>query len=170
MPDTESLFRAAFRAHPAGVSIITATVDSQPFGLTASSVSSLSLDPIAVSFSLMKRTGSAGKLLAADTFLIHLLTAGQAAIAAAFARPDGPRFTPDQGWSTAETGEPLLPAARAVLRARTMNTIRSGPATLVAAEVLGVTLNQNADAHFDPLVYKNHRFFSLRRTPPLASE
>lgn len=168
--DIERQFRSAFRGHPAGVSILTAASASGPCGLTVSSLASLSLDPLAVSFSLMKRTGSAAGILAADTILIHLLTAGQAHIAAEFARPGGQRFTPEQGWLTAPTGEPLLPTARAILRARAVGSVPFGDATLIAAEILSVQLNPDADAHFDPLVYKEHRFYSMRRTPPLASE
>ena len=38
-------FKDAFRAHPAGVAIITAKGSSGPVGLTASSVSSVSAEP-----------------------------------------------------------------------------------------------------------------------------
>ncbi|AHI02716.1 flavin oxidoreductase [Corynebacterium falsenii DSM 44353] len=85
----QAQFRDVFRGHPAGVTLISATVDGRPVGLTASSVSSLSLDPLSVSFSFMKDTGSAGELLRADSVLIHFLTQDQADVAATFAAPSG---------------------------------------------------------------------------------
>lgn len=85
----QAQFRDVFRGHPAGVTLISAIVDGRPVGLTASSVSSLSLDPLSVSFSFMKDTGSAGELLRADSVLIHFLTQEQADVAATFAAPTG---------------------------------------------------------------------------------
>lgn len=85
----QAQFRDVFRGHPAGVTLISATVDGRPVGLTASSVSSLSLDPLSVSFSFMKDTGSAGELLRAGSVLIHFLTQDQADVAATFAAPTG---------------------------------------------------------------------------------
>jgi len=60
-------FRTVFRHHPAGVVLITATVDGEPVGLILSSLSSLAIDPMAVSFSLAKSTGRAGAILRAET-------------------------------------------------------------------------------------------------------
>ena len=68
-------FKAAFREHPAGVALITANTAEGPVGLTASSVASVALDPVALTFSVTRATGSAGGLLSADTFLVHLLDA-----------------------------------------------------------------------------------------------
>ena len=72
-------FKAAFREHPAGIALITATTPEGPVGLTASSVASVGLDPVALTFSVTRATGSAGALLLADTFLVHLLDARRTA-------------------------------------------------------------------------------------------
>src|SRR5690606_6362781 len=66
-------FNTAFREHPAGIALITATTPAGPVGLTASSVASLGIDPVALSFSVTRTTGSAGGLLAAESYLVHLL-------------------------------------------------------------------------------------------------
>ena len=42
-PELQDAFRTVFRGHPAGVTLITGTVDGQPVGITATSVSSLCL-------------------------------------------------------------------------------------------------------------------------------
>ena len=79
------LFKAAFRGHPAGVALITARTADGPSGLTASSVASLSVDPPALSFSVTRATGSAGAILSADSYVVHLLAGQHAALARAFA-------------------------------------------------------------------------------------
>src|SRR5687768_590940 len=93
------LFTAAFRAHPSGVALIATAGPAGPAGLTASSVTSVSLAPPALSFSVMD-SPSALTIAAADSFVVHLLGAEHAGLAEDFARPGGPRFTPEQGWRT----------------------------------------------------------------------
>ncbi|KAB3520977.1 flavin reductase [Corynebacterium sp. zg254] len=156
-------FRDVFRGHPAGVALITATVDNQPVGITLSSVASLSLDPLSISFSFMKRTGSAGKLLRADSLLVHFLSDEHADIAQSFARSQDDRFSPPQGWDTAPTGEPLLPGCRAVLRVKIIDTAVAGDSTLCAAEVLNVW----HDPHHSALLFMGHQFYSIDGLTPL---
>ena len=162
--DLISTFRDAFRGHPAGVTLITATVDSQPVGIVLSSLSSLSLDPLSISFSFMKRTGSAEKLLRADSLMVHFLSDSHAQLAHAFSRPTPERFTEAQGWSTAATGEPLLPDCRAVMRVRIIDTARAGESTLCAAEVLDIQHDPTKSA----LLFMGHEFYSIANIDPLA--
>ncbi len=153
-------FKAAFRGHPAGVALITAITPEGPVGLTASSVSSLSAAPAAISFSVMRSTGSAGQLLAADSVAVHLLGRHHAAVAEAFARSGAPRFTSEQGWDRLPTGEPFLADAPVVLRARPAQQIRVGESVLVAAEVLDVRIGPD----IEPLLYRNRQFLTLDDT------
>lgn len=153
-------FKAAFRSHPAGVAVITATVDGEPVGLTASSVTSLSVDPIALSFSVTRDTGSAGALLRADSFVVHLLGEDHADIAAAFALSGAPRFTAEQGWARLPTGEPHLPAAPVALHARASTVIEVGSSRLIVAEVFAVHRGPDSG----PLLYQDRRFLRLAST------
>lgn len=162
----EETFRDVFRGHPAGVTLITALVDGQPVGITATSVSSLSLSPLAVSFSFMKDTGSAEKLLRAESLLIHFLSDAHAHLAAAFSTTAEERFSEAQGWIFTEASEPHLPDARATMRVQISDTARSGAATLVAAEVLEVSTPTTESA----LLFQGHNFFSMRNAERLASE
>lgn len=155
-------FRTVFRHHPAGVVLLTATVDGKPVGLILSSLASLAVDPLAVSYSLAKSTGRAGDLLQAETCLVHFLGADQLDIAREFAARDGRHFTDDQGWTTAPTGEPKLSDAPAVLRVRPVGSVSVGPATLVAAEVLEVTATPDMLAGTLPRLFYVDRTFYLR--------
>ncbi|HIW91143.1 MAG TPA: flavin reductase family protein [Candidatus Corynebacterium avicola] len=174
---TADNFRTAFRRHPTGVALITANVDGADVGITVSSIASLAVDPPAVSFSLTKTDGSAGAILEADSYLIHFLSEEQADVAYQFSRSAGIRFSEEQGWSRADSGEPLLPDALAVMRAHTVDTLRVGPSTLIAAEVTSVA--RGADGHSDataaadiagpaPLMFRSHQFYRFpTEQPPL---
>jgi flavin reductase (DIM6/NTAB) family NADH-FMN oxidoreductase RutF len=156
-------FKAAFRAHPAGIALITATTAAGPVGLTASSVASVALDPPALSFSVTRATGSAGAILGAATFVVHLLADRHVDVAEAFAHSGAPRFTPEQAWSRLETGEPVLDDVPAALRCRALQIVPVGSSSLVIAEVLEVRLGPQ----LPPLVYYDRRFHRLEGAPEL---
>ena len=149
--------KAAFRTHPAGVAIITASTPAGPVGLTASSVASVAVDPAAIVFSVTRATGSAGAILAADSFVVHLIDDEHSALAQTFAVSGSERFTTEQGWATLPTGEPHLAGARVALRCRPLPTVPVGSSTVVIAEVLEV-LPGTAGR---PLVYLDRRFHPL---------
>jgi len=127
-------FKGAFRRFPTGVAVICAAGLEGPVGLTASSVASVSVTPPALSFSVMG-TRSARALLDAPSFVVHLLGPKHVGLARDFSRADGPRFTPEQGWSTLPSGEPILPGALAALRCIPLHLVPVGDATLVVLEV-----------------------------------
>ncbi|WP_028245228.1 flavin reductase family protein [Pseudoclavibacter soli] len=151
-------FKHTFRNHPSGVAIISANTDEGLAGLTASSVASVSVSPLALAFSVTKSGGSAGKVLSADTFVVNLLGEKQAAVAEAFAHSGAARFTDEQHWGTLPTGEPVLLDAPYALRARALEIIPIGDSRLVAAEVLDVRRGPETA----PLLYHDRRFLTLR--------
>lgn len=149
--------KAAFRFHPAGVAIITATTERGPSGLTASSVASVAIDPAAIMFSVTRATGSAGAILEADSFVVHLIDAEQAPLAQNFAVTGAERFTAEQGWTTLETGEPFLPAARVALRCEALHTVTVGSSVVVIAQVLDVIEGSRGV----PVVYLDRAFHEV---------
>lgn len=149
--------KRAFREHPAGVSLITAHTPAGPVGLTASSVASVGIDPPAISFSVTRATGSAGGILNAESYLVHLLDSRHAEIAQSFAVSGADRFTADQGWESLPTGEPHLPGTRAALRCRTLHSLAVGSSVIVVAEVLDAVFGDIAA----PLVYVDREFHAL---------
>lgn len=149
--------KRAFRDHPAGVGLITAQTPEGPVGLTVSSVASVSVDPPALSFSVTRATGSAGGVLHADSFVVHLLDERHAALAKTFAVSGTDRFTEEQGFDTLPTGEPILRDTRVALRCRSLHQLEVGSSVIVVAGVL--------DAHFGedaaPMSYLNREFRHL---------
>ncbi|MGO1182808.1 MAG: flavin reductase family protein [Micrococcaceae bacterium] len=156
-PDVVTAFKDAFREHPAGISLITAATPEGRVGLTASSVASVSVDPLALSFSVTRATGSAGAIIRSDSYLVHLLDHRHQHIAQQFSVTGGERFSSAQGWTALDTGEPYLPGVRAALRCRTLQLVPVGSSTLVAAEVLDIVSGESAD----PMVYHDRTFTRL---------
>lgn len=149
--------KRAFREHPAGVALITAQTPEGPVGLTVSSLASVAVDPPALMFSVTRATGSAGGVLHADSFLVHMLDSRHAQLAGLFAVTGADRFTPEQGWETLPTGEPILPGTRAALRCRALHTIEVGSSVVVVAGVLDAYFGDTAE----PMSYVDRRFHQL---------
>ena len=153
----QDAFKDAFREHPAGIAVIAAATPEGPAGITASSVASVGLDPLALAFSVTTSGGSAGRILRSETYVVHLLSASNITVAKRFARHGADRFTAEQGWETLETGEPFLKAARVGLRCRSLSITPVGESSLVLAEVLDVIPGTPGD----PVVYHDRSFHRL---------
>lgn len=155
--DVVSAFKDAFRTHPAGIALITSSTPEGPVGLTASSVASVGLDPVALVFSVTRATGSAGGLLKSETMLVHLIDAEHRDTAVQFSFTGGERFTKAQGWETLSTGEPHLVGTRAALRCRPLQITPVGASSVVIAEVIEVLPGRRGES----LVYEDRTFYTL---------
>lgn len=151
-------FKAAFGGYPAGVSVITAGSATGPVGITASSVASVSAEPPILAFSLAQMSGSAAAIAAADSLVVHLLTAGDHALARTFADPSAKRFTGSMDWALLPSGEPLLRHAGYALRCRVLSRTPAGGSLLVAASVVEIIAPADPG---DPMVYHRRAFHGL---------
>ena len=79
-------FRNVFRRHPAGVVVITLDAGHGPIGFTATSLSSLSLEPPLVSFGIDVGTSSWPHLSRASSAVVTFLGGHQEDVARTFAR------------------------------------------------------------------------------------
>ncbi|GAA4975162.1 flavin reductase family protein [Pseudonocardia tropica] len=128
--------RTAFRGHPAGVAVLTATGPDGPVGMTASSVASVGVDPPAVSFATARDSRLAGALAGGGTVVVHLLDDTDTGLAAAFAVPGAERFGDGVRWMALPTGEPWLVDVGTALRCRVLSVTEVGASLLIAAEVV----------------------------------
>lgn len=153
-PVTAERFREVLGVHAAGVVVITTQVDGVPAGLTATSFSSVSLNPPLVSFYVDHRSATWAMLRAADHFAVNILACDQAALAARFARKGIDRFGEPTRWRPGPYGAPLLQDVSAHLVCRPHTTIDIGDHTLVVGLVTA------ADVHGTgrPLLYHRGRF------------
>jgi len=156
-PELVDRFKLAFRDHPLAVTLITAETPEGPVGLTASSVSSVAIDPPAVSFSVTRATGTAGALLRADNLQIHFLAPEHVETARQFSFTGGERFTDVQGWSHDDAGALQLAGSRGRLTGTIRDTVSVGGSVLVVAEIDGVEPGSAAK----PLIYSARTFHAF---------
>lgn len=157
-------FKAGFRRHAAGVAVVATTTARGPVGATLSSVASVSVDPPTLSFSVSTSGRSGPVLAAAERVAVHVLSAAQAPLAAAFADRAADRFTAEQGWVLRDDAPPALPGAAASFTGRVVRTVPVGGATLVLVEVDDVALGE----HTSPLVHLDRRYRTVGATLEVA--
>ena len=126
------LLRQTLRRHAAGVAVLTVP---GPAGFTATSFTSVSLEPALVSFYLSTTASTAAAVNAAEIFAVHVLGEDQAGIAKRFATSGVDRFA-GTSWSPGPGGVPLLDDVPAWLTARPVLRQRVGDHLLVVGEVL----------------------------------
>ncbi|MFJ9381228.1 flavin reductase [Streptomyces sp. NPDC101455] len=118
-----------------GVTIITTRVDDRSHGMTASSVTSLSLDPPTMLACLNRRAPTAEAVLTAGLFGINVLRTGQEALASQFAVPSDDKFRGVAVVSTPE-GVPLLRDSHAQIECRVTDTIDVATHRIVIGRVV----------------------------------
>src|SRR5689334_2928587 len=128
------LFRSLLRRHAAGVVVITARGRTAPAGFTATSFTSVSLDPPLVSFCLDRRSSSWPTLEGAEHVGVHVLTEAQEGLARRFATSGIDRFAPPLDWRPGPHGVPVLAGALAVLVCRVAERVHAGDHAIVLAE------------------------------------
>ena len=154
-----ALYRTALRRHAAGVTIITLDSANGPVGFTATSFSSLSLNPPLVSFNIAHTSSSISALRQAQSLIVHLIGDHQLPLAQRFSANADQRFADESAWVTLSTGEPLLRGTHCWLRTVVHQLIEVGDHTLVIGAVEGIHIddaNQTSDAA--PLLYHEGRY------------
>ncbi|MFT4281160.1 flavin reductase family protein [Microbacterium sp.] len=153
--------KALFRGHPGGVAVITAHGEAGPAALTATSVSSVSVDPPLLVFSLSSLSSASPAITAAATIVIHLLDADDLALAQLGATSGVDRFADRDAWVTLATGEPVFPHVRAWVRCAVVSRMDAGSSTVIAAHAVQAHVNRDDIADAGALVYHNRSWHSL---------
>jgi flavin reductase (DIM6/NTAB) family NADH-FMN oxidoreductase RutF len=130
-------FRAVLGQWPTGVSVVTTVVGEQRYGVTASSFSSVSLDPPLVSVCLARTAFAHDLLVQSGVFGVTILAKDHAEVGQRFARYD-PAVDRFEGlpWETAVTGSPLLASALGWLDCKVAQVYDGGDHTIFLGEVL----------------------------------
>ena len=159
---TPDEFKAVFRHHPGGVSLITADAGEGPVALTVSSVFSVSVSPPILVFSVSESSSSTPTIRKTDTVVVHLLSAGEINLAKLGATSGIDRFADTSLWSRLESGEPYFPAAHAWIRGRIVNRMEVGGSTVIAVQALQTSGQKGAAENpTNPLVYYNRTWHQL---------
>lgn len=144
-------FRRALGRHAAGVVVVTGP---GPVGLTATSLTSVSLDPPLVSFCVARDSTTWPDLRQAEFFAVNVLAGDQAAVAARFADRGVDRFGSPTRWQPGPYDVPILGGVAAHLLCEPYDTIALGDHWLVVGLVIGSELGQSGE----PLLYHHGRY------------
>ncbi|GLW65346.1 flavin-dependent reductase [Actinomadura rubrobrunea] len=150
----EDRFRRTLALHAAGVVVVTAACEGVPVGLTATSFSSVSLSPPLVSFYVDQGSTTWPSLRRAERFAVNILEAGQADVAARFARRGVDRFAAPLRWRPHDDGTPLLDGVCAHLLCVPHTTMDIGDHILVVGLVTSAGIHESDR----PLLYHRGRF------------
>ena len=150
-------FRRIMGHYPTGVTIVTAVGrDGTPVGLTANSVTSVSLDPPLVLVCVSEKSSSLGAILANGAFAVNILGAGAAATAVRFAEGRRTDRFDDVAFTVKEGGGPVLEGAVAWMTCGLYRTFEAGDHVILVGKV-----NDGEAAGGDPLVFVRGRYEDL---------
>jgi flavin reductase (DIM6/NTAB) family NADH-FMN oxidoreductase RutF len=144
-------FRRALGRHAAGVVVVTGP---GPVGLTATSLTSVSLDPPLVSFCVDRTSTTWAHLRQAELFAANVLADDQVEVAARFAVRGADRFGPPTRWRPGPEDVPILDGVVAHLLCEPYDTIALGDHWLVVGLVVGSELGTSGE----PLLYHRGRY------------
>lgn len=132
-------FREFFRTLPSGVTIVT-TVDSTgaPKGFTASSFTSVSIDPPLVLVCVDGQSLSLPAILDRGLFTVNVLGGGAQGeeLALCFAGKDRGRRFESGTWTRSPAGHPISPLAVAWMDCRLRNPVEAGDHVVLIGEFL----------------------------------
>ncbi len=131
-------FRSVLGQWPSGVTVVTTVVDGAWHGMTASSFSSVSLDPPLVSVCLSRSVWTHGLIESSGVFAVNILAKDQAPVGMIFAgqRPEIEDRFDGLAARPAITGAPVLTEALGWLDCRVIHAYDGGDHTIFVGEVL----------------------------------
>jgi flavin reductase ActVB len=152
---TGDLFRQGLSRLAAGVSIVTMTdQDGQKLGLTATAVSSVSLDPPLVLVCIDNRSRTVETLEAGASFVVHFLAADQEALARQFASRAPDKFAGVAHRMT-DLGNPLIDGVLASIECLPHAIYPGGDHTIFIGRVVDIQIDETGAA---PLMYFRGQF------------
>jgi flavin reductase (DIM6/NTAB) family NADH-FMN oxidoreductase RutF len=132
-------FRSLMAVFPTGVAVVTTLdVDDTPWGMTCSSVCSVSVEPPTLLVCVRDGSPTLAAMLRRGSFAVNLLHHGARPVAELFASGDPDRFDRVH-WETAFGGPHLVRDAHAVADCRITRRHQVGTHVVVFGEVVDVT-------------------------------
>jgi len=153
-------FRHALSRFASGVTIVTCyDAAGRPRGFTASSFTSLSLDPPLVLVCLARSADCHRAFATADRYAVHILRAEQADLAERFGGRRADKFdgTP---FCVGEAGTPVLPGALATLSCAAHAVLPGGDHSILVGRVVDMAVADGA-----PLLHFDRRLWTLPIDP-----
>jgi flavin reductase (DIM6/NTAB) family NADH-FMN oxidoreductase RutF len=151
VPPTPQELRKTFGRFASGVTVVTTGEGDNRKGMTASSFTSLSVEPPLVLFCAQNGSSTLAAIKENGTFAVNVLNAGQKDACLAFAgKVDGDKFANRHLERGPATGAPLLPGALAQFECKVWSINPGGDHEIVIGEVVGLHRPAAPD---DPMVF-----------------
>ena len=149
--------RDALGCFATGVTVVTCfDNDERPFGITANSFTSVSLEPPLLLVCVHKMAASAGALTSASHFAVNVLQNEQQPASIRFSRSDEDRFG-NSDWSPGEFGAPVLGNSLSVFECERRAVHDGGDHHILVGQVLKASF----DPSLDPLLFFRGRYRRL---------
>lgn len=145
------IFKACMGQLAAGVTIVTMRAGEEDHGFTATSFTSLSLDPALVLVCVVKAQRSHALIEEAKHFCVNILSTEQKDEGGKFASSKTPDRFAGIDVSRAETGAPILPGSLAWVDCKLRDTFDGGDHSIFVGEVVAGA----APGEGEPLLYFN---------------
>lgn len=156
-PITPEEFRRVCGHYATGVGVVTAVVEGAPVGLSINSFTSVSLEPLLVSFYAAHTSTTWAQMKNSDSFAVNILSESQHDLISTFSKKGIDRFA-NLEWSRAPiTGSPLLPNTSGWIDCRVTQVHDIGDHYLVVGEVLDLYSKTDEG----PLLYYKGKIASL---------
>lgn len=148
--ETAQNFKAAMRNYPATVCVLTMHLNGRDHGMTATAVTSVSMDPPSLLVCLNNRTLLHEMLKEGDSFAVNVLGAGSSAVSNAFSGGVAPEKRFGDGlWTRDDAGMLILNDASANFICQRQAALPFGTHTMFVGEVLDVKCRTD----LGPLIY-----------------
>jgi flavin reductase len=150
----EGDFRKAMRTLASAVSIVSTASDNRRFGMTATAVCSLSMQPPTLLVCINQSSSLHHPLLDAGRFCINILHADQDELARAFSRKDIEDRFAHGNWMLDDRGVPFVADAQANVFCTVEEAYRHRTHSIVAGAVYRVAVRDSVH----PLLYQDGRY------------
>lgn len=143
----KEVFKNVIGHFTSGVTVITARHDSTDYGMTASAVTSLSMDPPMLLVCVNERNPTGQAISKSGSLAVNILDESQADLAEQFARPDTDKFAGVER-SYGRLGEPVLGGALAYLECHVDEEVKGGTHLVFLSKVKNAVASEGS-----PLTY-----------------
>ena len=149
--------RDALGSFATGVTVVTCFSEAgEPFGLTANSFTSVSLDPPLLLVCVHQDAQCAAALTGADHFAVNVLQTGQQPASIRFSTRHDDRFG-ETPWSCGENGAPILKESLSVFECERFAVYDGGDHHILIGEVIKASF----DPTLDPLLFFRGKYRRL---------
>jgi flavin reductase (DIM6/NTAB) family NADH-FMN oxidoreductase RutF len=151
-------FRRAMRRVASTVNVISICVDGQPMGITATAVSSVSLDPPSLLVCINRAASLHEPMGDMSHFRVNVLHAEQVEVARMFADRSQHALRFHSGWDIGCAGAPRLMDAQATILCRRIDSHSFGTHSIF----IGVVEDADSRDGVDPLIYLDGNYSRCR--------